>query len=107
MCIRDSPRDGGFLLHLGDMAVARMDLVQAEARYRAVLALQPRHAVAMNNVAWLLASQGKPGGAEMAEAALKLLPERAPLLDTLSLALEVEKQLGKAIEVQKLSLIHI
>lgn len=99
--LKRHPRDGGFLLHLGDMAVARMDLVQAEARYRAVLALQPRHAVAMNNVAWLLASQGKPGGAEMAEAALKLLPERAPLLDTLSLALEVEKQLGKAIEVQK------
>ena len=35
--LKRHPRDGGFLLHLGDMAVARMDLVQAEARYRACL----------------------------------------------------------------------
>lgn len=99
--LKQRPQDAGFLFHLGDMAAARKELAQAETHYRAVLALQPRHAVAMNNVAWLMASQGKPGGTAMAEAALALLPERAPLLDTLALALEVDQQIGKAVATQK------
>jgi protein involved in temperature-dependent protein secretion len=36
----------------------------------------------------------------MAEKANSLLPDRAPLLDTLSMALEAENQLPKAIEAQ-------
>jgi predicted Zn-dependent protease len=36
----------------------------------------------------------------MAEKANSLLPDRAPLLDTLALTLEVENQLPKAIEAQ-------
>jgi cellulose synthase operon protein C len=66
-----------------------------------VVALQPRNAAAINNVAWLLATQRKPGAAAMAQRALELLPERAPLLDTLSLAQESESQLEKALETQQ------
>ncbi len=96
-----NPKDGVFLYYLGDMASLTKDWTAAEGHYRAVLALQPRHAAALNNIAWLLATQGKPGATLMAEQANALLPERAPLLDTLALALESENQLPKAVQTQQ------
>ncbi|MFY9510060.1 MAG: tetratricopeptide repeat protein, partial [Rubrivivax sp.] len=98
---REQPKDVAFRYYLGDMALSRAELPAAEAHYRAVLELQPRNALAMNNIAWLLARQGKPGAVAMAEQANALMPDRAPLLDTLATALAAEKQLPKAIETQK------
>ena len=97
----ENPTDAVFVHHLGDLAAARRDWPRAEALYRAVLALQPRNGEAMNNVAWLLATQHKPGAAAMAEQAVALLPNRASLLDTLAMAQESEGQLPQAIETQK------
>jgi predicted Zn-dependent protease len=88
------------LFYQGDIALSRKDFAAAESRYRNVLDLQPNNALALNNVAWMLASQGKPGGVALAEKANSLLPDRAPLLDTLALALEADNQLPKAIEAQ-------
>lgn len=101
---RDRPQDPVFLYHLGDVALASADLPAAERHYRAVLEVQPRNALALNNVAWLLAKQGKPGAVEMAEQANRLMPERAQLLDTLATALAADKQTAKAIETQKRAL---
>ena len=98
---KSHPKDTTFLYHLGDMATAAQDWPRAEAQYRAVLAVQPRHAAAMNNIAYILATQKKPGAVAMAEQALAILPDRATLLDTLSVAQESEGQLGKAIDTQK------
>jgi putative PEP-CTERM system TPR-repeat lipoprotein len=98
---RENASDAAFRYYLGDVALARGQLAQAEAAYRSVLELQPGNALAMNNVAWLLVKQGKPGGLAMAEKANSLLPDRAPLLDTLASALAAEKQLKKAIQTQK------
>lgn len=99
--LKDHPKDALFLYQMGDLATGRQDWSGAEARYRQVLDLAPQHAAALNNIAWLLVKQGKPGGAAMAEKALALMPDRAPMLDTLSLALEAERQLDKAVQVQK------
>ena len=97
----DNPADAVFIHHLGDLASAGKDWPRAEVLYRAVLALQPRNAEAMNNIAWLLATQHKPGATAMAERALALQPNRASLLDTLALAQESENQLPQAIQTQK------
>ncbi len=99
--LKANPKDAAFNYYLGDLALAQNKLDLAEARYRDVLAVQPDNALAMNNVAWLLAKQGKPGAVAMAEKANELLPNRAPLVDTLATALEAENQLPKAIEAQK------
>lgn len=99
--LKANPKDAGFNYYLGDLALAQNKLDVAEARYRAVLEVQPENALAMNNVAWLLARQGKPGAVAMAEKANELLPNRAPIVDTLASALEAENQLPKAIEAQK------
>jgi len=97
---KEHPKDPVFRYYMGDLALSRNELPKAEAIYREVIELQPSNALAMNNVAWLLAQQGKPGAVAMAEKANALLPDRAALVDTLAVALEAEKQIPKAIEAQ-------
>jgi predicted Zn-dependent protease len=99
--LKEFPKDGAFRYYLGDLALAQKDFVRAEQLYRAVLEVQPNNALALNNVAWLMVKQGKPGAVALAEKADAMMPNRAPLLDTLATALEADNQLPKAIEVQK------
>lgn len=98
--LKDHPRDTGFLFHLGDAAVAQNRLAEAEQRYRQVLQLQPKNVQALNNVAYMLAKQNKPGGAALAEQAVALAPGRAALMDTLAATYAQENQLAKAVQLQ-------
>jgi cellulose synthase operon protein C len=98
---KSNPKDAAFVFYLGDQALAAKNWSKAEELYRAVLALKPNNAVAMNNVAWLLASQRKPGAVEMAERAVALLPDRAALLDTLAFAQEADNKLDVAVTTQQ------
>jgi cellulose synthase operon protein C len=99
--LKDRPKDAALRYYLGDVAMASGNLAAAESQYRAVLEVQPRNALAMNNVAWLLVKQKKPGAVDMAQKANELMPGKAPLMDTLATALAAENQLPKAIETQK------
>ncbi len=98
---KNNPKDAGFIYYLGDYSLSQKDYPGAEAYYRTVIEMQPRNALAYNNVAWLMVQQAKPGAVAMAEMANVLLPARAPFLDTLASALAAENQLQKAIETQK------
>ena len=74
---------------LGNHALERRDYIAAEARYRAVLSLDPRHAAARNNLANVLAATGRREAAvaELEQAlAQPALPAhwRAELEDTLA-----------------------
>ncbi len=95
------PDDQGFVLHLGDLALAGGQSAEAEALYRQVIARQPGNVPALNNLAYVLASQKKPGAVALAEQALKLAPKSAAVMDTLAMALAAEQQLPRALEVQK------
>lgn len=96
-----NPKDAAFIYYMGDFALQRKETSEAEAYYRQVIELQPRNALAYNNIAWLMATSGKPGAVAMAEKANALLPERAPLLDTLATALAADNQVTKAVDVQR------
>ncbi len=98
---KENPKDTVFPYYLGDVALSQGNFAQAESRYRAVLEVQPNNALALNNVAWLLVKQGKPGAVPMAERANALLADRPALLDTLSMALEADNQLPKAVDAQR------
>ena len=95
------PGDSPFRYYLGDLALARDDLPAAEGHYRAVLQTAPQHALAMNNVAWLLMKQGKPGALAMAQKANELAPYRPAVMDTLASVQAAEGQLPQAIETQR------
>lgn len=101
---RSHPSDGAFIFHLGNLALAKSDLVTAERKFREVLALQPENPLALNNVAWVMALSKKPGAAALAEQANRLLPNRPALMDTLALALAAEGEPRKAVEVYKKAL---
>jgi putative PEP-CTERM system TPR-repeat lipoprotein len=99
--IDEHPKDALFPFYLADRALAARDFATAEARYRRVLELQPNNALALNNVAWLMLQQSKPGALPFAEKANQLLPGRPPLMDTLASVLAADKQMPRALEVQK------
>jgi predicted Zn-dependent protease len=98
--IKDHPKDAVFQFYLGGEELLQGQLALAESRFAAVLKLQPENAPALNNMAWLLMKQGKPGALALIEKANQVLPKQAEFLDTLSLVLEADKQVPKAIEVQ-------
>jgi putative PEP-CTERM system TPR-repeat lipoprotein len=99
--IKANPRDAAFRFYLGDVALARRDLTGAEKAYREVLELQPDNALALNNVAWLMAAQKKPGAVALAERAVELLPDRPVILDTLATALAAEGHTARAVDTMR------
>ncbi|MBL8344520.1 MAG: PEP-CTERM system TPR-repeat protein PrsT [Rubrivivax sp.] len=101
---KENPKDFGFSYYLGDLAMSRADFTAGEKHYRAVLDAQPRNALALNNVAWLMAKQGKTGAVPLAEQANQILPNRPQLMDTLATALAAEGEVKRAIDVQKRAL---
>ena len=73
----------------------------AETHFRAVLQNDATNVTAMNNLAWLLNEQSKPGALELARRAVELQPRRADLLDTFALVLAKNKQMAEALAQQK------
>jgi thioredoxin-like negative regulator of GroEL len=55
----------------------------------------------LNNLAYVLAKQNKSGAVGLAEKANQLLPGRPALMDTWALALASERQVAKAVDVQR------
>lgn len=102
--LKEHPRDSLFLFYLGDMALAQKRLPEAEQRYQQVLAINPANALALNNVAWLMLQQQKPGAGAYAERAVRAAPNRPALMDTLALAHAADGQPAKAIAVQQRAL---
>jgi len=99
--LRNHPRDARFRLHLGDVAIFGNDYASAERHYRAALEIAPESAITLNNVAWAMARQGKPGAVEYAERANRLAPDQPAMMDTLGYALSQAGQHERAIEVQR------
>lgn len=99
--LKDHPKDARFLFHLGDLALFERNYAAAEARYRETLEANPNNAIALNNVAWTMARQGKPGALEFAEKANQLAPNQPVFMDTLGFVLSEAGQHDRAIEVQK------
>ena len=97
----EHPKDTLFLLYLADTATTQGDSASAEKRYMQVLKQQPDNPLALNNVAWILIKDKKPGAVALAERAVKAAPGQASFMDTLSMALSNENQHARAIELQK------
>jgi tetratricopeptide (TPR) repeat protein len=73
----------------------------AADQFAKVLATQPSHPDALNNLAWLLAQQRSPRALELARRALVLQPRNPGYLDTLATALSLQGKLPEALEAQK------
>ena len=98
---RSHPDDLAFIMLVARAAMASGRLAEAEGLYRAVLSRRPEHVMALNNLAAMLAAQGKRDCLPIAEKAIALSPEAAALQDTLAACLASTQQLPRAIEVQR------
>jgi putative PEP-CTERM system TPR-repeat lipoprotein len=99
--IKQHPEDAAFEYLLSVADIARGDLRTAESRLRRVVAAYPNNVLALNNLAWVLVTSGRGGALPYAQRAVDLEPDRPELMDTLALALEADKQLGPALDMQK------
>jgi len=99
--IREQPQDSAFAYELATAAITRGDLADAETRFRDLVTRHPNHPLALNNLAWILTTTGKPGAVEFAERAVKRLPNHAGVQDTLAMALAAEGQAARGLELQK------
>ena len=102
---KSHPNDFEFLLFVGNHAISRNDLPAAEKDFERIIKVNPRHAFALNNLAWVKAKQGKAGAVALAEQARALVPDDPAMLDTLAFALAADNQLAKALEVAKAVLV--
>lgn len=93
--------DVRFMAYLGDLALANRQFAKSETYYLAALQVERENVDVMNNLAWALVQQGKPGAVKIATRALELRPKRADVMDTLAMALAGEDRLPEALEVQK------
>lgn len=95
------PQDTAFLVHLGDWALNQGNYTQAQQQYESVLRQNPDHALALNNVAWLLNHAKKPDALNFALKANKLAPRQPAFMDTLAEIYASNGQLAKAVETQE------
>jgi putative PEP-CTERM system TPR-repeat lipoprotein len=95
------PGDMAFVTHLGTVAVQAGDWGMAETHYRLVAERAPDDPVALNNLAYALAKQGKPEATSMARKAVSLRGDDPRMLNTLALALSKGNQLPDALKSQR------
>jgi cellulose synthase operon protein C len=97
----ERPQDPVFNYYLGDRYLALGQLDTAADLYRSVLKVVPKDPASLNNLAWILAQQGKPDALEVGERAVAAAPKSAPALDTLAEIHSRAGRLDKAVALQR------
>jgi putative PEP-CTERM system TPR-repeat lipoprotein len=80
--VKEHPRDADFRSLLAQQAQRKGDLAGAAAGYRAALEVDSDNPLLINNLAWVLAEQGRPEAREIAERAYRLAPLNPAIVDT-------------------------
>ncbi len=94
------PKHGAARLLLGSVEELSGDIPAAIEQYRQTLAVEPNHPVALNNLAYLLASQpGRlPEAQELARRAVESSPDQPAYRDTLGWVLCQKGQYAEAVK---------
>ncbi len=95
--LKEQPTDALFRLYLGDLAIARNDLLAAERLYASVSQLDPTNAIAFNNLAWVSGKLKRSEAVAFAERAVALSPDYAGAMDTLAILLSDKGGYTKAL----------
>jgi FimV-like protein len=98
---KGNPQDAALQLYLGDRAIATNQLADAQRLYDRVIALQPRNAVALNNLAWVAGQLGRADAMSLAERANEAAPNQPAFMDTMAMLLSDKGESARALELQK------
>jgi len=101
--IKDHPKDPMFLQMLAEQSQQRKDNPAAIAGYKRVLAVDSDNLIALNNLAWLLATNKDPAALGYAEQAHRLAPFNPNVLDTLGYALARNGDPKRAVEFLRMA----
>jgi putative PEP-CTERM system TPR-repeat lipoprotein len=99
--MKDHPQDFAFEYQVAVSEIERGRFAQAEQRLRRIVEALPDNVLALNNLAWALVQQRRPGAVAFAQRAAEGMPENPSIQDTLAAALAAEKQYPKAIEAMR------
>lgn len=102
--LKGRPSDIAFLMYLGEVANGKGNFAAAVRTYRVVVGIQPNNALALNNLAWAAGQQKDPKALEYAERAFQLMPNQAPIMDTLAVLLSEKGESTRAVELMKKAL---
>lgn len=97
--LKAHPKDDGFRLYLGSVAVRGKDYAGAASQYKRILDNQPNNAAVLNDLAWCLGQMGDPKAMAYAEQANKLAPNQPALMDTLGVLQVEQGQVAKGTEL--------
>ena len=79
---KEHPKDTQLHAFQAQQAIVAKDYKVAVQQYRAVLAVEPDNATALNNLAWALNELGDPKALEVADRASVLAPNVPTVMDT-------------------------
>lgn len=100
--LADHAEDWAFRLYLGNLALVRGAHELARQHFEQIIKGQPGHAVARNNLAWLLLRGGELAAAEtQLQQALALRPGDVEILDTQAQLLSRQGKHEQALQVQR------
>jgi cellulose synthase operon protein C len=102
--MREHPRDTTLYEVQAQQLMMKKDDAAAIAKYRAILAINPDNAVALNNLAYLLGEAGDPKAQEYAERAYQLAPLNPNVVDTLGWTLYRTGETARGIQLLRLAL---
>jgi tetratricopeptide (TPR) repeat protein len=98
------PTDVDFSYQVAKTDMVRGKFSEAEKRLTEIVARHPNNVPTLNNLAWLLMHNKKPGALDYARRAAELAPKSAPVLDTLASAQAEAGQIKEAIATQRRAL---
>jgi putative PEP-CTERM system TPR-repeat lipoprotein len=99
--LKQHPKEVRMRSHLAQAALNAGDNARAEQLFAQVVGTAPNDALALNNLSWLRATQGKADAIDLAKRAVSLAPRSGKFLDTLAFALAQQNQLDAALKAQK------
>ena len=108
--LEKDPSNAGLWLELGNITYGEKDLEAAQDAYRQAIDLDPDNAMALNNLAWLYATEtdseyfDPKEALKLAERAAVLKPDAAYILDTLAEAYFINGRLKDALEMEEQAL---
>ncbi len=102
--LKSQPKDTVFRLYLGDLSTRQGQFAAAEKMYAQVVQIEPAHAVALNNLAWVGGQLKRPDAVSHAEKAVALAPDRPGHIDTLAMLLAQRGAYDKALQWQRKAL---